>query len=202
MNNWLVSVSIALAIGAAGVQAAGDVAAGKTKSATCMACHGPDGNSPTNPVWPKLAGQHPNYIIKQLTEFKAGDRRDNLMSPMAAPLRDQDMQDLAAYFSSQKQSDGTAAADKVAAGESLFRAGNPKTGVAACMACHGPTGVGNAPASFPRISGQHAAYTDKALKDFRAGARSNDVNNMMGGVAAKMTDAEMAAVAQYVQGLR
>ncbi len=201
MNKWLVSVSIALALGAAGVQAAGDVAAGKAKSVTCVACHGPEGNSPTNPVWPKLAGQHPGYIIKQLTEFKAGDRKDNLMSPMAAPLSDQDVQNLAAYFSDQKQSTGSAAADKVALGEKIFRAGNMDSGVAACMACHGPTGIGNAPANFPRISGQHAPYVEKALRDFRTGARSNDVSSMMRGVAAKMTDAEIAAVAQYVQGL-
>jgi len=201
MNKWLVSISIALALGAAAVQAAGDVAAGKAKSATCIACHGPNGNSPTNPVWPKLAGQHPAYIVKQLTEFKAGARKDNLMAPMAAPLSDQDMQNLAAYFSDQKQSAGSAAADKVALGEKIYRAGNLDTGVAACMACHGPTGIGNAPANFPRISGQHAAYLEKSLKDFRAGARSNDVGSMMRGVAAKLTDAEIAAVAQYVQGL-
>ena len=202
MKKWLVSVSIALAFGAASVQAAGDAAAGKTKSATCVACHGPNGNSPTNPVWPKLAGQHPSYIMKQLNEFKSGDRKDNLMSPMAAPLAEQDMLDLAAYFSSKEQTAGTAKADQVAVGEQLYRAGNPETGVAACMACHGPTGIGNGPANFPRISGQHAVYVEKALKDFRSGARSNDVNQMMRGVVAKMTDAEIAAVAQYVQGLR
>ena len=124
------------------------------------------------------------------------------MSPMAAPLSDQDMADLAAYFSSQSQSDGTAAADQVGLGEKVYRAGNPNTKVAACMACHGPTGIGNAPANFPRISGQHAAYIEKALRDFRAGARDNDLNKMMRGVAANMTDAEILAVAQYVQGLR
>ena len=201
MNKLLVSFSIALAMVTAGVQAAGDAAAGKTKSVVCMACHGADGNSP-NPVWPKLAGQHPSYILTQLQHFKAGSRKNDLMSPMAAPLSDQDMADLAAYFSSQTQSVGSAAADKVAMGEKIFRAGNPDTKVAACMACHGPTGVGNAPANFPRISGQHAAYVEKALKDFRAGDRDNDPNMMMRGVAANMTDEEIMAVAQYVQGLR
>jgi cytochrome c553 len=201
MNKWLVSVSIALALAAGGVQAAGDAAAGKTKSATCLACHGPDGNSP-NPIWPKLAGQHPTYIKKQLMAFKAGERKNDLMSPMATPLSEQDMDDLAAYFSSQTQSDGTAAADKVELGGKVYRAGNMQSGVAACMACHGPAGLGNPAANFPRISGQHAAYIDKALKDFRAGTRNNDVNKMMQGVAAKMTDEEIAAVAEYVQGLR
>ncbi|PLY17263.1 MAG: cytochrome c4 [Sedimenticola sp.] len=200
MNKWLVSVSIVLALTVNGVQAAGDAEAGKTKSATCLACHGPDGNSP-NPIWPKLAGQHPAYIIKQLTDFKAGARKNDLMSPMATPLTDQDVLDLAAYFSSQSQSTGTAAADQVELGEQMYRAGNTTTGVAACMACHGPTGIGNPAANFPRISGQHAAYLEKALKDFRSGERNNDTAKMMQGVAAQMTDAEIAAVAQYVQGL-
>jgi cytochrome c553 len=184
-----------------GVHAAGDAAAGKGKSAVCMACHGPDGNSP-NPIWPKLAEQHPSYIIKQLGDFKTGARKNDLMSPMAAPLTDQDVENLAAYFSSQTQKGGSAAADRVALGEKIYRAGNAETGVAACMACHGPTGIGNAPANFPRISGQHADYVAKALKDFRQGSRTNDVNAMMRGVAARMTDDEIAAVAQYVQGLR
>ncbi|MCG8427694.1 MAG: cytochrome c4 [Chromatiales bacterium] len=201
MNKWLVSVSIVLAFTVTGVQAAGDADAGKTKSATCLACHGPDGNSP-NPIWPKLAGQHPSYIIKQVSDFKAGKREDPLMTPMAAPLNDQDIQDLAAYFSGQTQSAGTAAADKVELGEKLYRAGNMETGVAACMACHGPTGIGNPAANFPRISGQHADYLVKTMKDFRDGKRTNDLNKMMQGVVAKMTDKEIEAVAQYVQGLR
>ncbi|MCB1858012.1 MAG: cytochrome c4 [Gammaproteobacteria bacterium] len=201
MDKWLVSVSIALALASAGIQAAGDAAQGKTKSATCLACHGPDGNSP-NPIWPKLAGQHPGYIVQQLRDFKAGDRKNDLMTPMVAPLNDQDIEDLAAYFGSQVQAKGVAAADQVALGEKIFRAGNPASGVAACMACHGPTGSGNAPAKFPRIGGQHAAYLEQSLKAFRSGGRTNDANQMMQGVAAKMTDAEISAVAQYAQGLR
>jgi len=201
MNKWLVSVSMVLAIAASGVQAAGDAAAGKAKSAVCMACHGPDGNSP-NPIWPKLAGQHASYIKKQLNDFKAGARKNELMAPMAAPLQDQDIEDLAAYFSSQKQKPGEAAADQVALGERVFRAGNPEKGVAACGGCHGPNGAGNPGARFPRIAGQHAAYLEKALKDFRDGKRSNDLNKMMQGVASGWSDAEIAAVAQYLQGLR
>ncbi len=201
MKMWLVPVSIVLAMAVTGVQAAGDAAAGKEKSAVCVACHGPDGNSP-NPIWPKLAGQHPSYIVKQLQDFKAGKRKNDLMSPMAAPLSEEDVANLAAYFSSQTQKGGAAAADKVALGEKIYRAGNKQSGVAACMACHGPTGIGNAPAKFPRISGQHADYMAKALKDFRAGTRSNDLNGMMRGVAARMTDEEIEAVVQYAQGLR
>lgn len=124
------------------------------------------------------------------------------MLGMVAALSEQDMADLAAYFSSQTQSSGTAAADKVALGEKIYRAGNAATGVSACMACHGPTGIGNPGANFPRVSGQHAAYLEKALKDFRSGTRTNDNARMMQGVVARMTDEEIAAVSQYIQGLR
>jgi cytochrome c553 len=171
-----------------------------------MACHGPDGNSPTPSgpaaTWPKLAGQHANYLAKQMADFKGGARQDAIMLGMVAALSEQDMADLAAYFSSQTQSSGTAAADKVALGEKIYRAGNAATGVSACMACHGPTGIGNPGANFPRVSGQHAAYLEKALKDFRSGTRTNDNARMMQGVVARMTDEEIAAVSQYIQGLR
>ncbi|WP_428623164.1 c-type cytochrome [Sedimenticola sp.] len=200
MNKWLVSVSVLLAMAVGVAQAAGDPAAGKTKSTTCLACHGADGNS-ANAVWPKLAGQHPSYIKKQLQNFKAGVRKNDLMSPMAMPLSEQDMDDLAAYFSSQTQAPGTTAADKVELGSKIYRGGNAATDVAACMACHGPAGAGNPTAKFPRIAGQHAAYVEKMLKDFRSGARANDNAKMMRNVVARMTDAEIAAVAQYVQGL-
>ena len=190
-----------VAMAAAGVaQAAGDAAAGKTKSAACAACHGADGNSGVNPLWPKLAGQHPKYIKKQLHDFKAGKRKDGTMAPMAAPLTDQDIEDLAAYFSSQARTIGEAAKDKVAQGEKLYRAGS-SNGAPACSGCHGPAGGGNGAANFPGLSGQSAAYVAKQLKDFRSGARNNDMNGMMAGVAAKLTDAEIDAVSQYIQGL-
>ncbi|MEO5343772.1 MAG: cytochrome c4 [Gammaproteobacteria bacterium SHHR-1] len=182
-------------------QAAGDIEAGQTKSATCAACHGPDGNSP-NPIWPKLAGQSVGYILDQLGKFKAGERNDPLMTPMAAPLSEEDMADLAAYFSSQKRQLGSAEADKVALGEQLYRAGDAKKGLAACSSCHGPSGAGIPAANFPGLSGQHAAYVEKALKDFRDGNRSTDLNKMMRDLAGKMSDTEIAAVSQYVQGLR
>ena len=201
MNKWLLAVPILAILSIPIANADGDAAAGKAKSAACAACHGPDGNSPANPIWPKLAGQHPGYIKQQLIAFKSGARKNQTMSPMAIPLKDQDIDDLTAYYSGQSQSEGSAAADKVKLGEKIYRAGNPVSEVAACMACHGPTGVGNAPANFPRISGQHAAYIEKALKDFRSGNRNNDTGAMMRGVTARMTDKEIAAVAQYIQGL-
>lgn len=201
MKKWLIAVFVTMGVATGVAQAAGDAAAGQAKAAVCIACHGPDGNSP-NPLWPKLAGQHPSYIEKQLAEFKAGVRKNELMAPMALMLSEQDMANVAAFFSAQQQTPGVAAADQVELGEKIYRGGNSVTGVAACMACHGPSGIGNPAAKFPRISGQHATYLEKALKDFRSGARANDLNKMMQGVASKMTDQEIAAVAQYVQGLQ
>jgi cytochrome c553 len=179
---------------------AGDAEAGKAKAAMCAACHGMDGNSAaTN--FPKLAGQHADYTAKQLMDFKSGDRQDATMNGMAAALSEQDMADLGAFYASQKLSVGTAAEDKVELGETIYRAGNAASGVAACGACHGPNGNGNPMARFPGLSGQHADYTVAQLKNFRAGARANDAGSMMRGVAKKMTDAEIEAVAQYIQGL-
>ncbi|MBV2121436.1 MAG: cytochrome c4 [Candidatus Thiodiazotropha sp. (ex Ctena orbiculata)] len=201
MNKWLVTATLALSFTVGLAQAAGNAEEGKNKSATCAGCHGAEGNSPLNPIWPKIAGQHPAYIEKQIKDFKANKRSDPMMTPMAMPLSDQDIADLAAYYSSQTVKTGVAAADKVDAGERLYRAGNADTGVAACMACHGPSGAGNPQANFPAIAGQHAAYLEKALKDFRAGNRTNDASKMMQGVVERMTDAEIAEVAQYIQGL-
>ena len=193
--------SVSAALAATTSLAAGDAAAGKTKAAACAACHSADGNS-VNPVWPKLAGQHAPYLVKQLTNFKAGDRNNAMMAPMAAPLSEQDMADIAAYFSGQTQNGGKADPALVAAGEKLFRGGNATTGVAACMGCHGPNGMGNPPANFPRLSGQHAAYTVTQLKTFRSGERANDAGMMMRNIAARMTDDEMKAVASYIEGLQ
>ena len=203
MKKSVIAVLSILGLVLAGPAAAqGNAAAGQAKSMACAGCHGADGNS-FNPEWPSLAGQHASYIAKQLGEFKAGNRSNPLMSGQAMGLSDEDMQDLAAYFSSQKPNPtGKAAADKVKAGEALYRGGNMTTGVAACAACHGPAGAGNAPAKFPALAGQHAAYVVNQLKAFRAGERANDPNGMMGDVAKKLSDAEIEAVAQYIQGLR
>ncbi|MDJ0740288.1 MAG: c-type cytochrome [Gammaproteobacteria bacterium] len=194
----LVAVVGLAATGAA--HAAGDAAAGKAKSVTCAACHGPDGNS-VAPNFPKIAGQHADYIAKQLADYKSGARQNPTMNGMAAPLSEQDMADLGAFYASQKASVGSAAEDQVALGESIYRAGNPESGVSACAACHGPSGVGNPMANFPSLGGQHAEYTAAQLNMFRSGARANDAASMMRGVAKKMTDAEIEAVSQYIQGL-
>jgi cytochrome c553 len=200
MKTWCLTISIAAALVSGGANAAGDPAAGETKAAVCVACHGPGGNSVV-PMWPKIAGQHPEYTYKQLMDFKAGNRVNEQMSPQVIPLNEQDFQDLAAYFASQNQTLGAADPSLAELGEQIYRGGNPATGVAACSGCHGPAGSGLGAAKFPRISGQHAQYTEQTLKHFRDGVRANDPNSMMRGVAARMTDEEIAAVAQYIQGL-
>ena len=152
-----VLTGLAISVAASAWAEGGNAEAGKTKSATCAACHGADGNS-VNPEWPKLAGQHPSYIAKQLANFKDDARVNPSMSPMAKPLSEQDMADLAAYFSSQAAKPGEADQTKVALGEQMYKGGNNATGVAACAACHGPTGTGNPASNFPSLSGQHATY--------------------------------------------
>ncbi len=179
---------------------AGDAAVGKAKSASCAACHGTDGNSPS-PGFPKLAGQHESYIAKQLRDYKSGKRVNATMNAMVLPLSEQDIDDLAAYFAGQPVQVGTTAEDQLEVGQSIYRAGNASSGVAACSACHGPNGSGNPQAQFPSLSGQHAEYIALQLKMFRKGERANDAGNMMRGVAARMSDAEIDAVSQYVQGL-
>lgn len=198
MNKLAIAALLLGALGSA--HAAGSASAGQGKAAVCSACHGMDGNSVT-PIWPSLAGQSEQFISKQLMDFKSGARKDDTMTAMAAPLSDQDVADLAAWYSSQKRGVGSANAEKAAPGEKLYRAGDADKGVAACMACHGPNGAGNPAAKFPALAGQHATYTIKALKDFRAGTRSNDPANMMRDVAGKMTDAQIEAVAEYIAGL-
>jgi cytochrome c553 len=202
MKKLVVIAATCALLGSATVAvAAGDPAAGKAKSITCAACHNADGNSAIT-QYPKLAGQSADYLVKQLQEYKSGVRVNAIMAGMVAPLSPQDMEDLAAYFASQQIA--RAAADPALApvGEALFRGGNLSSGVSACMACHGPTGAGNPAAKFPAIAGQHAEYTEIQLKAFRAMERANDAGQMMRGVAAKLTDPEIKAVASYMQGLQ
>jgi len=167
----------------------------------CAACHGADGNSPL-PMNPSLAGQHLEYLFKQLNEFKSGSRNNAVMMGMVAGLSAEDMRNLAAYYSAQKPGE-SAAKDKdlVAQGRKLFRGGNLATGVAACAGCHSPNGAG-IPSQYPRLAGQHPEYVATQLKAFRASERANDANNMMRAVAARLTDKEIAAVAEYLSGLR
>jgi cytochrome c553 len=192
------------AVGAAHAWAApltGDPVKGQAASAVCAACHGTDGNSAV-PVNPSLAGQHPEYVFKQLKNFKSGERKNAIMNGIAATLSEEQMHDLAAYFASQKPKLGATADVKLAtAGQRLYKGGNAKSGVAACAGCHSPSGAG-IPAQYPRLKGQHAPYTVAQLQAFRAGERANDPNAMMRGVAARLTDAEMAAVAEYIASLK
>ena len=166
----------------------------------CAACHTADGNSIT-PANPKLAGQHPEYITKQLTEFKSGVRKNPIMAGMAAALSPEDMKNLGAYFGEKKPAAGSAK-DKalVAAGQKIYKGGNQSTGVPACAACHGPSGAG-IPVQFPRLAGQHPEYILAQLTTFRSGERANDAAKMMRVIASKMTDQEMKAVAEYISGL-
>ncbi len=196
-----IAATCALLGSATAALAAGDPAAGKAKSAVCVACHNPDGNS-TNPTYPKLAGQSADYMTKQLVEFKSGVRVNPIMVGMVAALTPQDMEDLSAYFASQQIARGAADPALAPAGEALFRGGNLSSGVSACMACHGATGAGNPAAKFPALAGQHDVYIETQLKAFRAMERANDAGQMMRGVAAKLTDQEIKAVSSYIQGLQ
>ena len=178
----------------------GSVDAGRAKSATCAACHGVDGNSVT-PDWPSLAGQHPDYIARQLKAFKAGERKSVTMMPFAQMLSDQDVADVAAYFAAQKPTPKGADPALVSLGQQIYRGGIPARGTPACIACHGPTGHGNPFAAYPRISWQHAAYVTKSLQDYKSGERASDANQMMRNVASLLRDDEIRALASYVQGL-
>ncbi len=182
------------------VHAAGDATAGQSKAVTCTACHGADGNSIT-PIWPKLAGQHASYIQKQLADFKSGARKDATMIGMVAPLSDQDMADLAAYYSTQTVAIGSADTEQAALGKKIYHGGIAEKAVPACMACHGPNGAGNPGATFPSLTGQHVDYVVKAMSEFRSGTRDNDPAQMMRDLAAKMSDTEIKAVAAYIAGL-
>ncbi len=180
---------------------AGSAEAGQAKSVTCAACHGADGNS-LNPEWPSLAGQHESYIINSLQAYQSGARSNVLMSGQAAALSAEDIADLAAYFSAQTRTSRTADPALVAAGERLYRGGNRDSSISACIACHGPYGLGNPGAAYPAIAGQHATYTAAQLRAYRSGERATDPNQIMRNVAARLTDEEIAAVASYIQGLR
>jgi cytochrome c553 len=180
--------------------AAGNAAAGKNKSMVCQACHGADGNGGADPLWPRLAGQNPDYIAKQLKDFKSGARKDPIMIGMVAALSDADMQDLGAFFGSLKPKAGAVKDAALAKqGEKLFRGGNAANGIAACMSCHGPTGSG-VPPRFPRVAGQNQPYTTKQLLAFKSGARTNDAETMTR-VVFKMTDQELKAASEFMASL-
>ena len=176
-----------------------DPAKGAQLSASCQACHTADGSrgSPANPI---LQGQHPEYILKQLTEFKSGKRKNSIMMGMAATLSDDDMKQVAAYYASKSAKPGFAKIkETVSLGEQIYRGGILSKAVPACAGCHSPNGAG-IPSQYPRLSGQHADYAEAQLLAFRSGVRGN--NAQMTTIAGKMNEREMKAVADYVAGLR
>lgn len=200
----------------------GNSAAGKGKASSCAGCHGENGNSAVS-TFPKLAQQHPSYLINQLYAFKGGTRNDPVMSGMAMALSDADILDIAAYYSTQDISanpEPTLPADEdadgakddkkakeamqalLAKGSNLYRNGNLTSEVSACIACHGPSGEGNKPAAFPALRSQHADYLIKSLTDFKSGARSNNPENMMHMIAKKMTGEEIKAVSYYISTMK
>ena len=229
-KNWL-ALSLAWALALSGTApilhaedngAAGNSAAGKGKASSCGGCHGENGNS-AMPTFPKLAQQHSSYLLNQLHAFKGGNRNDPVMSPMAMALSDANILDIAAYYSAQHISanpapklppdeDSDAATDEkkaketiqalLAQGSNLYRNGNLTSEVSACIACHGPSGEGNKPAAFPSLRSQHADYLIKTLTDFKSGARSNNVDNMMVMIAKKMSDEEIKAVSYHISTMK
>lgn len=176
-----------------------DLARGQALAATCIACHTADGSrgTPANPI---LVGQHPEYLVKQLQEYKSGKRANAIMAGMAAGLSEEDMRHIAAFYASKPPLRGAARnKELVELGQSIWRGGIASKGVPACAACHGPAGSGM-PAQYPRLSGQHGEYTEAQMLAFRSGARGN--NAQMTTIAAKMNDREIAAVSDFVAGLR
>ena len=196
--------AVAAEAGAKDPYTQGSAEAGAAKAAACTACHGPGGNS-ANPQWPKLAGQSARFIDEQLHLFKAGKRQNPLMQPQAAALSEEDMKDLAAYFAAQPAAPGVGSADAIPVAQKIFRAGDAARGLPACAACHGPTGAGVSPAAYPRIGGQHSVYVSARLKQYREDAKGQlpeGNHKIMATVAAKLSDAEIEALASYVNGLQ
>ena len=219
-----VSISIALLTSADIADAQGNAGPGKTKAASCAGCHGEDGNSQM-PGFPKLAGQHKAYLVKQLQAFKSGARMSAMMAPLAAGLDEQAIDDISAYYSANKiagnpppvlpvsddDDDAPAKTDEqkkaelaalIAQGGDLYRNGNLSTAVSACVACHGPFAEGNKPAAYPSLHSQHADYLIKTLTDFKTGARSKSKENMMHMIANKMSEKEIQAVSYYISTLK
>jgi cytochrome c553 len=181
---------------------AADIEAGKIKSAACAGCHGPDGNSISG-TWPNLAGQHASYLVKQLKNYKSGARVNATMQGMVGILATEaDMEDVSAYYQTQKLKPVKFDDKLLLKGESIYRGGITDISVPACMACHGPSGSGNAAAAWPSLRGQQPEYIVSQLKMFRDGSRANDTGKMMRNVAARMSDAEMTVVAAYIAGIK
>lgn len=201
---------LALVVTAPAAHAKGNAEAGATKAAVCTACHGPNGNS-ANPEWPVLAGQSATYISEQLKLFRAGHRNNAIMYPLAVALSDEDIDDLATYFSRQTPAGGEADPATWQAGAALYRAGDRKRNIPSCTSCHGPVGLGNPGSGYPALRGQHATYTMKQLGDYAAearyvdqtGAKTKSKNgHMMTTIAKRLSADDVKNLASYIQGLR
>ncbi len=208
--NWLPLVLLATTTVQAESLVDGSIEAGKARSAPCSACHGTEGKS-ANPMWPNIAGQSATYLVDQLTAFRDGaanpsqaKRYDPLMSPQSMALTDEDIRNLAVYFESlPAPAQAVANPATIDKAEALYRGGNPEKGIAACLACHGPTGRGNPAASYPALQGQHAVYTAKQLRDYASGTRTSDgKTRMMRDIAERLSSEDIDALASYIQGLR
>lgn len=185
------------------VLAAGDPEAGEAKSAVCAACHGADGNSQVA-IWPKIAGQHPEYLARQTRMVRDQQREVAQMYPMVMNLSDQDIDDLAAYYAAQTLQPGVADEALIELGQKIYQAGNSETGVPACSACHGPAGTGILGAQYPVLQAQHADYTSSRLTRYRNGETNGDddpYSKIMVGVATNLSDEEIEAVSSYIEGL-
>ena len=180
---------------------AGNADSGKDKVATCAACHGQDGNSMVG-LWPSLAGQNVNYLVRQLQHIKSGKRPITEMIGSLDNFAQEDLEDIAAFYASQNNAIGQAASDKVELGRKLYYSGSLEKGVPACTACHSPKGKGNSPAGYPLLSGQQSDYIAKALKNYRTGERNNDeASQMMMAIAYKLDDVEIDALSSFINGL-
>ncbi|MDX1706590.1 c-type cytochrome [Pseudidiomarina sp.] len=185
----------------------GDVERGQELAGVCAACHGPNGNSPSD-MYPKIAGQHAPYLLKQLLDYQRAaatngeeGRANAIMQGQVSAYNEQELADLAAYFAAQDPEVGSTTETAVAYAQPLYRGGDDERNIPACTACHGPRGDGMGLAKFPDISGQHASYARQQLEMFRSGERANDPNGMMRDVAAKLTDKDIEMLSSYLEGL-
>ena len=180
---------------------AGNTDSVKDKVATCVACHGQDGNSMVG-FWPSLAGQNANYLVRQLQHIKSGKRSIAVMAGLLDNFSKEDLSDIAAFYASKNNTIGQVEADKVELGRKLYYSGSLEKGIPACTACHSPKGKGNAPAGYPLLSGQQADYVTKSLKNYRSGERNNDESSqMMMAIAYKLDDVEIDALSSFINGL-
>lgn len=204
-NRWhVMMLGVTLCLFLSTAIAEGDAEAGAGKTATCVACHGEDGNGVGNPIWPKLAGQHSDYLMRQLELYRSGARDNAIMNGMAAALSDQDIADLSAYYASQTLDYGSADPARVSLARSLYKSGDASRDIAACAGCHGPNGLGIPLSGFPRLGGQFDGYLAATLKAFRDGmvwGTEKNENKIMAMVAERLTDEEIEALASYLSGL-